>query len=139
MPNFNDKFIIETYASGDGIRAVLQQNGKPITFINRALGVSKKTWSTYAKELLAVVEVVRMWRPYLLRYRFVIQMDHRSLKYLLKQKIATPEQQQLMVKLMGYDYEIRYRPGKENTAADALSRQPDSPTLNHIFVLQVAL
>ena len=40
---------------------------------------------------------------------------------------------------MGYDYEIQYRPGKENTAADALSRRPDSPTFNHLFVPQVAL
>ncbi|KAL9462112.1 hypothetical protein AB3S75_000165 [Citrus x aurantiifolia] len=91
MPNFNDKFIIETDASRDGIGAVLQQNGKPIALMSRALGVSKKTWSTYAKELLAVVEAVGMWRPYLLGHRFVIQTDQRSLKYLLEQKIATPE------------------------------------------------
>ena len=44
-----------------------------------------------------------------------------------------------MVKLMGYNYEIRYRPGKENIAANALSRRPDSPTLNHLFVPHVAL
>ncbi|KAH9718390.1 hypothetical protein KPL71_022207 [Citrus sinensis] len=91
MPNFNDKFIIETDASGDGIRAVLQQNGKPIALMSQALGVSKKTWSTYAKELLVVVEAVRMWRPYLLGHRFVIQTDQCSLKYLLEHKIATPE------------------------------------------------
>ena len=57
----------------------------------------------------------------------------------MEQKIATPEQQQWMVKLMDYDYEIQYRPGKENAAADALSRRPDSPTLNHLFVPQVVL
>ncbi|KAH9751490.1 hypothetical protein KPL71_014318 [Citrus sinensis] len=39
MPNFNDIFIIETEASGDSIGAVLQQNGKPIAFMSRALGV----------------------------------------------------------------------------------------------------
>lgn len=69
----------------------------------------------------------------------MIQTNKKSLKYLLEQKIATPDQQQWMVKLMGYDYEIRYRPGKENAAADALSRRTDSPTLNHLFVPQVSL
>ena len=59
MPNFNDVFIIKTNASGGGIGAVLQQNGKPITFISRALGLAKKAWSTYAKEMLAVIEAVR--------------------------------------------------------------------------------
>lgn len=67
-------------------------------------------------------EALRIWRPYLLGQQFVIQTDQRSLKYLLEQKIATLEQQKWMVKLMGYDYEIKYRPGKENNAADALSR-----------------
>ena len=102
--------------------------------MSRALRLAKKAWSTYAKEMLAVIKAVRTWRPYLLGQWFVIQTDQRSLKYLLEQKIATPDQQQWMVKLMGYDYEIQYRPGKENAAADALSRRTDSPTLNHLFV-----
>ena len=92
MPNFNKVFIIETDASGGGIRVVLQQNGRPIALMSRALGVAKKAWSTYAKEMLAMVEALRTWRPYLLGQRFVIQTDQRSLKYLLEQKIATPNQ-----------------------------------------------
>jgi hypothetical protein len=66
MPNFNETFTVETDASGDGIGAILQQQGKPIAFMSRALGVSKKSWSTYAKEMLAIVEAIRMCRPYLL-------------------------------------------------------------------------
>lgn len=92
LPNFNYVFIIEIDASGGDIGAVLQQNGRPITFMSRALGLAKKAWSTYAKEMLAVVEVVRTWRPYLLGQQFVIQMDQQSLKYLLKQKIPTLDQ-----------------------------------------------
>ncbi|KAL3576808.1 hypothetical protein D5086_022091 [Populus alba] len=72
MPNFNDTFIVETDASGNGIGAVLQQQGKPIAFMSRALGVSKCSWSTYAKEMLSVVEAIRMWRPYLLGQHFII-------------------------------------------------------------------
>lgn len=59
MPDFNNIFIIETDASGDGIGAMLQQQGKPIAFMSQALGVAKKSWSTYTIEMLAIVEAIR--------------------------------------------------------------------------------
>uniref|UniRef100_A0A803N1M4 Integrase zinc-binding domain-containing protein n=1 Tax=Chenopodium quinoa TaxID=63459 RepID=A0A803N1M4_CHEQI len=49
------------------------------------------------------------------------KIDQKSLKWLLQQKIATPFQQFWLSKLMGFDYEIQYKCGKENVAADALS------------------
>lgn len=45
----------------------------------------------YAKEMLAIIMVVRLWRPYLLGHKFFIKTDQRSLKYLLGQHITTPE------------------------------------------------
>lgn len=38
-----------------------------------------------------------------------------------------------------YDYEIVYKPGKANDAADALSRVADSPMLNALSLPQVSL
>ena len=139
MPNFNEPFTIETDASGDGIGAVLTQQGRPIAYMSRALGVTKRSWSIYAKEMLAIVEAIRTWRPYILGRKFFIRTDQRSLKYFLEQRVATSEQQKWVAKLLGYDYEIIYRPGKENSAADALSRRPNSPLLNPIFISQVSL
>jgi len=123
MPNFNDSFTIETDASDEGIGVVLSQQGKPVAFMSRALGVTKLSWSIYAKEMLAIIEAIRLWRLYLLGKKFFIQTDHCSLKYLLEQRIVTPEQQKWVAKLLGYDYEILYRPGCENSAANALSRK----------------
>lgn len=100
------------------------------------MGVSKKSWSTYAREMLAIVIAIRTWRPYIIGRRFVIQTDQRSLRYLLEQRILTPEQQKWMGKLVGYDYEITYKPGNINSVADALSRVQGSPTLDAIFVPQ---
>jgi hypothetical protein len=38
--------------------------------------------------------------------------------------VVTPEQQKWVSKLLGYDYDIIYHPGKMNSAANALSRMP---------------
>ncbi|GKC04118.1 transposon ty3-I gag-pol polyprotein [Tanacetum coccineum] len=105
----------------------------------RALGVTKKLWSTYAKEMLAIVEAIRAWRPYLLGRKFYVQTDHRSLKYLMEQRIMTLEQQKWISKLVGYDYEITYKPRKENSAVDSLSRVIGSPSLDALFVLETSL
>ncbi|KAB5534892.1 hypothetical protein DKX38_017978 [Salix brachista] len=58
MPNFEDPFTIETDASGGGIGAVLSQQSQPIAFMSKALGVAKLSWSTYAKEMLAIIEAI---------------------------------------------------------------------------------
>ena len=54
--------------------------------------------------------------------RFVIKTNHESLKLLLQQKLQTQLQKRGMEKLMGLDYSIQYKKGKENLVADALSR-----------------
>jgi len=48
--------------------------------------------------------------------------DHQSLKYLLEQRLTTPFQARWLPKIMGFDYIIQYRKGKENQGSDALSR-----------------
>lgn len=73
--------------------------------------------------MLAILEAIRLWRPYLLGQRFKICTDQRSLRYMLEQRITTPEQQRWIAKLVGFGYEILYKPGRENNAADALSRR----------------
>lgn len=122
LPNFAEQFVVECDACGDGLGAILTQNNQPIAYYSEALKGKAKSLSTYDKEMLAVVKAVRRWRAYLLGRSFVIKTDHRSLKYLLEQRLTTPSQARWLPKIMGFDYEIQYRKGKENQGADALSR-----------------
>nr|GEV17196.1 protein kinase-like domain, phloem protein 2-like protein [Tanacetum cinerariifolium] len=84
-----------------------------------------ESWSTYEKEMLAIVKAVRNWKSYLLGRPFVVKTDHISLKYLLDQRVSTPAQARWLLKLMGYDFRVDYKRGVTNIGADALSRQPE--------------
>lgn len=130
LPNFSQQFIIETDASGGGIGAVLMKQGQPIAFMSKVLTTQHQALSVCEKELLALVIAIQKWRPYLIGRKFVVRTDHQSLKHLLEQRISTPAQQRWLTKLMGYDYTVTYKKGKENSAADALSRVPMEFTSN---------
>ena len=82
--------------------------------------------SIYEKEMMAVVYAVQKWSPYLIGRCFKIYTDHFNLKYMLDQLIFTPVQQKWLSKLIGYDFEIHHRSGKENKVDDALSRMNES-------------
>ncbi|GKC59570.1 putative mitochondrial protein [Tanacetum coccineum] len=121
LPNFEEDFVVETDASGEVIGAVLQQHGHPVAYLSKALSSKHQLLSTYEKEFLAVLQALEKWRGYLLDRHFKIKTNHLSLKYLLDQRISTPTQMKWLPKLMGFDYEIKYKKGKDNVAADALS------------------
>lgn len=135
LPNFDELFIVECDATRSGIGGVLMQNQRPIAFFSHALRDKNLFFSTYEKEMLALVLAVQKWRPYLLGRKFVVRTDQKSLKHLWKQKITTTAQEKWLVKLMGYNFTIDYKKGKDNVVADALSRGEEDGEINAISAL----
>ena len=122
LPNFSEPFTVETDACDTGVGAVLMQKGHPIAYMSKALGILNCKMSIYEKEFLAVIMAVDKWRPYLQRGPFQIVTDHKSLCNLEDQILTTDLQRKAMAKLVGLQFQIKYRKGSDNGAADSLSR-----------------
>ncbi|MCH85656.1 hypothetical protein A2U01_0006505, partial [Trifolium medium] len=90
----------------------------------------------YEKELMAVVLSIQHWRPYLIGRKFTVSTDQKSLKQLLQQRMVTADQQNWAAKLLGYDFDIIYKPGKLNSDADALSRMNEGKFCQFVTSLQ---
>ena len=126
LPDFTQPFVLEADASGSGIGAVLMQQGRPISFMSRTLGPKASAASTYEKEAMAILEALRKWKHYFASTSLIIRTDQQRLRYIHDQKIVEGIQHKLLVKLLGYNYKIEYKKGKDNKAADALSRATHS-------------
>ena len=119
-------FEVETDASDVAVAATLSQCGRPVAFFSRTLHASEKKHPAIEKEALAIVEAVRHWRHYLAPKRFVITTDQRAVSFMFDlrhgSRIKNDKVARWRIELSSYQYDINYRPGKENLSADALSR-----------------
>ncbi|KAL4017179.1 hypothetical protein IC575_024855 [Cucumis melo] len=123
LPNFDKSFEIECDASGIGIGAVLMQETQPIMFFSEKLNGDQLNYSTYDKELHALVRALKVWQHYLWPKEFFIHTDHESLKHLKGQTKLNKRHAKLVEFIETFPYVINYKKGKDNMVADALSRR----------------
>ncbi|GJS68479.1 putative reverse transcriptase domain-containing protein [Tanacetum coccineum] len=102
----------------------LMQRGKVIAYARRQLKTHEKNYTTHDLELSAVVFALRIWRHYLYGTKSVIYTDHTSeSQYIFDQKNLNMRQRRWIELLSDCECEIKYRQGKANVVANALSRK----------------
>ena len=94
----------------------------PVGFASRGLDKHERNYSAYLLELAAACFGISYFDVYLRGVKFSLYTDHRPLEKLGKVHTRTLNRlQQLMLE---YNFTIHYKPGKDNTVSDFLSRNP---------------
>src|SRR4051812_47556418 len=123
LPDFTKTFEIECDASGIGIGGDLMQNGCPIAYHSERVDGARLNYPIYDKELFSLVRVLQVWQHYLWPKEFIIHSNHETLKYLKGQANLSKRHAKWVEFMEYFPYIVKYKKGKENVVADALSRK----------------
>lgn len=123
LPDFHKLFEVECDASGVGIGAILLQEKRPISYFSEKLSGAKLNYSNYDREFYAIVRALDHWSHYLRPKPFMLHFDHEALKYIHGQQKLNHRHAKWVEFLQSFTFSSRYKEGKTNIVADALSRR----------------
>ena len=131
-PKFDRGFVLEVDASFKGLGACLSQYDDndqlhPVCYASRGLRGSERRYPDYSSfklELLGLKwAVVDKFGDLLLGHHCEVLTDNNPLAHLRTARLGATEQR-WVAKLAPYNLTIKYRSGRTNLVADALSRHP---------------
>jgi hypothetical protein len=99
------------------------QEGNPIAYFSEKLSGPSLNYSTYDKELYALVRVLETWQHYLWPKEFVIDSDHESLKHIRGQAKLNKHHAKWVEFIKNFPYIIKHKKGKKNVITDTLSKR----------------
>ena len=132
-PRFDRPFIVSTDAANtEGLGAVLKQldndgRERVIAYYGRKLNKHERHYTVTEIELLAAVEAIKNWRPYLWGRKFKLVIDHSALRWLhtMRDTMEGGPASRLMrwiLRLQEYDFHVEHKPGQLHKDADGVSR-----------------
>jgi len=130
------EFVMDVDASNDCAGGVIQQyhpnaKGKmvlhPVAYMSKKFNRTQRNYSAQEREMLAIALALEHWRHILEGAKITIRTDHESLKHFRSQRTMSRRLARFIDVIEHFDPLILYRPGKNQQAADALSRIPGFP------------
>ena len=90
--------------------------------------------------MLAIVWALQKFRTYLQGARIINGTDHMALTFLKTCKFVNARLTRWILSIQDYDITVEHCPGRENIAADILSRQhPDKQWVKERDNIQIAI
>jgi hypothetical protein len=121
------ELYVDTSSIGCGACLAQKQDEevKIIAYASMTFSSAEHNYSTLERELVALRWGVKCFRPFLIGTEFIIHTDHQPLIYLQNMRLIDSRLARTLEDLADFNFHIRYTPGKQNAAADALSRLYD--------------
>ncbi|RVW90256.1 Transposon Ty3-G Gag-Pol polyprotein [Vitis vinifera] len=117
-----DEEKVKTIKEWPTPKSIIEEK-RPIAYFSEKLNGATLNYPTYDKELYALVRALETWQHYLWPKEFVIHTNHESLKHLKGQGKLNRRHVKWVEFIETFPYVIKYKQGKENIIADALSRR----------------
>jgi len=132
LSDFSVSFKVFTDASKEAVGAVLAQEREGmehvVVYASQTLNQTQRRWSTFDRELCAVVLAVREFRHYIGLTEFTVITDHRPLLGLRRMALAndpTGRRPRWILELDPLNWDMVHKDGQHHMNADALSRRPE--------------
>ena len=126
--DFDRATTLEADCSGWALGGTLSQEvegqRRPVAFHSRKLTSAERNYAIHDKEMLAIISCLEQWQAELRSCEsFQILTDHRNLEYFMTRQHLSERQARWAEYLSRFNFHIKYRPGQDSAAPDALSRR----------------
>ena len=136
LPDPNTSFVLHADASSRSIVGVLTQGSNLIRLFNAKLSSIEKRYSAIEKETIAIVKNVLSFRCLLANATVYVFTDNKNITG--NTSSLTSRTQRWKLVLSEFDLRLVYKPGKDNKAADFLSRL-ETDSKNHSLLAQLPI
>ena len=126
--DYTKDFLLETDASKEGLGTVLSQKQEdgwfhPVAYGSWVLTTHGKNYHSMKLEFLALKwAVTEHFKEYLLYQPFLVRTDNNPLMYIMSTPNLDATGHCWVSAPAKYDFRLEYQKGRDNAAADALSR-----------------
>lgn len=102
---------------------------------------TEKRYANIEREMLAVAVACKKFHYYWFGKRFMVESDHKPLEmiHLKNLTAAPPRLQRLVLRVQGYDFTIKYKPGTDMLLADPMSKLNPLPNKKSLDLQKVCL